>query len=203
MRFIKAGDVMNKILYMHGFNSSPESHKARLLSQYMERSGLSDYIEIPAIPPVPADAIALLQQRADAIKKRHALSLAGSSLGGFYATWLAEKYGCPAVLINPAVRPDQLLKKYLGENINYYTAKSWILDETHLEQFRQLYIDKITQPQGYLLMLQKGDEILDYRDAMQKYADCPSIIEQNGSHEFCGFERYIDKILSFCHVNES
>lgn len=193
---------MNKILYIHGFNSSPESHKARLLHEYMKRSGLSDYIEIPEIPPVSADAIVLLQRHAEAIKKEQGLSLVGSSLGGFYATWLAEKYGCPAVLINPAVKPHKLLKKYLGENTNYYTAKNWVLDETHIELFRQLYIEKITRPQRYLLLLQTGDETLDYREAVEKYADCPCIIEQGGSHEFNGFERYLDKILSFCHVTE-
>lgn len=194
---------MNKILYLHGFNSSPESHKAKVLHEYMKRSGLSDRIDIPEIPPVPADAIELLQHHAEEIIKRYDLSLAGSSLGGFYATWLAEQYNCPAVLINPAVKPHELLKKYLGENTNYYTAESWVLDDMHIEQFRELYIDKISKPHRYLLMLQTGDDILDYREALEKYADCPSIVEQDGSHEFSEFERYLDTILSFCNVTES
>ena len=192
---------MNKILYLHGFNSSPESHKARVLHDYMKCSGLDDLIDIPVIPPVPADAIELLKQHAEEIQREHELSLAGSSLGGFYATWLAEKYDCPAVLINPAVQPHELLKKYLGENTNYYTAERWILDETHIGQFRQLYVEKISRPQRYLLMLQTGDQTLDYREAMEKYEACPSIIEQGGSHEFTGFERHLDKILSFCKVS--
>lgn len=191
---------MNKILYLHGFNSSPESHKAQVLHEYMKRTGLGDRIDIPEIPPVPADAIELLQQHAEEIIKHDELSLAGSSLGGFYATWLAEKYNCPAVLINPAVKPHELLKKYLGENTNYYTAESWVLDETHIRQFRELYIDKVSNPQRYLLMLQTGDETLDYRQAIEKYAGCPSIVEQGGSHEFSEFERHLDKILAFCNV---
>jgi len=191
---------MNKILYLHGFNSSPESHKAQVLHDYMKRTGLGDRIDIPEIPPVPADAIELLQQHAEEIIKHDELSLAGSSLGGFYATWLAEKYNCPAVLINPAVKPHELLKKYLGENTNYYTAESWVLDETHIRQFRELYIDKVSNPQRYLLMLQTGDETLDYRQAIEKYAGCPSIVEQGGSHEFSEFERHLDNILAFCNV---
>ena len=194
---------MNTILYLHGFNSSPESHKATVLREYMNLSGLADRIDIPEIPPVPAEAIELLQQHAETILKDTGLSLAGSSLGGFYATWLAEKYNCPAVLINPAVKPHELLEKYLGENTNYHTADSWVLDKTHLDQFRELYIDKLSHPQRYLLMLQTGDDTLDYREAVARYADCRAIIEQGGSHEFSGFERHLDKILEFCNVTQS
>jgi len=194
---------MNKILYLHGFNSSPDSHKARVLHDYMKRTGLPDRIDIPEIPPVPADAIELLQQHAEEIIKQYTLSLVGSSLGGFYATWLAEKYNCPAVLINPAVKPHELLEKYLGENTNYHTADSWMLNETHLHQFRELYIDKLSHPHRYLLMLQTGDDTLDYREAVARYADCRTIIEQGGSHEFSGFERHLDKILEFCNVTQS
>ncbi|MGB5279406.1 MAG: YqiA/YcfP family alpha/beta fold hydrolase [Gammaproteobacteria bacterium] len=193
----------SKILYLHGFKSSPESHKAKLLQAYMRRRDLSDYIEIPQIPPIPVDAIELLRGRAELITRDTGLSLVGSSLGGFYATWLAEKYHCPAVLINPAVKPHELLKQYLGENTNYYTAERWVLNESHIRQFSELYIEKITQPQRYLLMLQTGDQTLDYREAKEKYADCPCIIEQGGTHEFEGFERYLDKILSFCNVTHS
>ena len=169
----------------------------------MKRAGQSEHIEIPEIPPVPADAIEFLQRYADEINKQSALSLVGSSLGGFYATWLAEKYNCPAVLINPSVRPHETLQKYLGENINYYTAESWVFDEEHIRQFRALYIDKVSNPQRYLLMLQTGDETLDYREALEKYSASPSIVEQGGSHEFSEFERHLDKILAFCNVAPS
>ena len=171
-----------------------------MLHEYMKHRGLNERIVIPAIPPVPDEAIELLQHCADKISNDDELALAGSSLGGFYATWLAEKYSCPAVLINPAVKPHVLLKKYLGENRNYYTDQSWVLDESHIEQFRRLYVDDISKPQRYLLMLQTGDQTLDYREALAKYKTCPSIIEQGGSHEFSDFEKHLDKILSFCHV---
>jgi predicted esterase YcpF (UPF0227 family) len=191
---------MNKILYLHGFNSSPESHKAKVLRDYMQHKGLGDCLDIPARPPVPDQAIRLLQQHADLISKDYSLSLVGSSLGGFYATWLAEEYDCPAVLINPAVMPHRLLMKYLGENKNYYTDENWVLDQTHIEQFRKLYIQHVSRPERYLLLLQTGDDTLDYREALEKYPDSPAVVEQGGDHEFSGFERYLDTILSFCNV---
>ena len=169
----------------------------------MQHCGLGDHIEIPKIPVQPANAIELLQQHAEAITRHSQLSVVGSSLGGFYATWLAEKYHCPAVLINPAVKPHELLRHYLGENTNLYTAERWVLDESHIKQFRALYIDHIAQIHKYLVLLQTGDQTLDYREAKEKYAGCACIIEQGGSHEFDGFERYLDEILLFCNVKQS
>lgn len=193
------------LVYLHGFNSSPASYKARLLHQSMaEKFGdkkLDEHLYIPQIPPVPADAIDLLMERIESFQKDHTIAVAGSSLGGFYATWLAERYACKAVLINPAVRPDLLLEKYLGENVNYYTSEHWILDESHIEQFRQLDIDRITQPERYLLMLQKGDETLDYRQAMEKYMHCPAVIEEGGDHSFVDFDRHIARLLDFCGIH--
>lgn len=191
---------MNKILYLHGFNSSPDSHKARMLLAGMKKMGLGDRVAVPAIPPVPSTAIELLQEQAQQILAGHGLALVGSSLGGFYATWLAERYQCPAVLINPAVKPHELLGKYLGENINYYTDERWMLDASHIEEFRRLYVETLSRPERYLLMVQTGDQTLDYREALERYRGCEAIVEQGGSHEFTGFESHIDTILSFCEV---
>lgn len=166
----------------------------------MKKMGLGDRVAVPAIPPVPSTAIELLQEQAQQILAGHGLALVGSSLGGFYATWLAERYQCPAVLINPAVKPHELLGKYLGENINYYTDERWMLDASHIEEFRRLYVETLSRPERYLLMVQTGDQTLDYREALERYRGCEAIVEQGGSHEFTGFESHIDTILSFCEV---
>ena len=189
-----------RLIYLHGFNSSPDSHKSRALHAYMDEKGLLDWLISPAIPPVPADAMAMLVDLFEENKQHGDVAVAGSSLGGFYATCLAERFGCKTVLINPAVRPHLLLKKYLGENINYYTSERWVLDEIHIEQFRELDRVPVTQPERYLLMLQKGDETLDYRDALEKYQGCPLVLEEGGDHSFAGFENHIDHILNFCGV---
>jgi predicted esterase YcpF (UPF0227 family) len=202
------GQLMGKtkLIYLHGFNSSPDSYKARVLSEHLRRklavdeNSLKLLLEIPEIPPAPVDAAEMLVRCVEAAQKKHTVALAGSSLGGFYATWLAEMYGTRAVLINPAVRPYDLLGKYLGENINYYTSERWMLDATHIEQLRDLEVDPITRPDRYLLMVQTGDETLDYRLAVEKYSGCTSIIEEGGNHSFVAFENHIDRILDFCDV---
>jgi len=191
-----------RLIYLHGFNSSPDSYKSRALHAYMDKKGLLDQLISPAIPPVPADAMAMLVDLYGENKQYGDVAVAGSSLGGFYATCLAERFACRAVLINPAVRPHLLLKKYLGENINYYTSERWMLDEIHIEQFRELDKTPITQSERYLLMLQKGDETLDYRDALEKYKGCPLVLEEGGDHSFAGFEDHIEQILKFCGIND-
>lgn len=192
--------MSSKLIYLHGFNSSPDSYKARALKLTMQAMQLDQYLEIPDIPPVPIDAIEMLVKSTERIQITHNVAFAGSSLGGFYATWLAERFGGKAVLINPAVRPYVLLEKYLGENVNYYTSERWQLNEVHIQQFRELEIDKITQPERYLLMLQTGDETLDYQHAVVKYADCNVVIEEGGDHSFVDFEKHIDRLLQFCEI---
>jgi predicted esterase YcpF (UPF0227 family) len=192
--------MKHDLLYLHGFKSSPQSHKARVLHDYMRERGLAEALHIPQIPSQPAAAFACLCDLYDSLSADHRrVAVVGSSLGGFYATALAQRYDCHAVLINPAVRPDILLQKYLGLNTNYHSPETWVLDASHIQQLRDLDVEPITRPERYLLLLQTGDETLDYRDALEKYRGCHVIVEQGGSHAFDGFERHLDRILGFCN----
>ena len=167
----------------------------------------SDCLTIPALSGVPEQAMAQLTQLIEpALAQCHKKSpqpicLIGSSLGGYYATWLAERYDCRAVLVNPAVRPYDLLEKFLGKNDNYYTGESYELMAEHIEQLRQLDVTRISKPDRYLLMLQTGDDILDYKLALDKYQGVPSIVEDGGGHEFMGFDRHLETVLAFCGIN--
>jgi len=125
------------------------------------------------------------------------VTLVGSSLGGFYATWLAERHGLRAVLINPAIRPYELLTPYLGVQTNLYTAAQYELTPTHLEQLRALDVDEITRPERYLLLLAMADEVLDSRIALQKYRGTRQRIDPAGDHGFSNFASYIEPILAF------
>jgi len=193
------------LIYIHGFNSSPDSFKASMLRKFAASMDLSDTFLVPELSSIPSVAIQQLENlvQAHALQENNndsQVCLIGSSLGGYYATWLAEKYGFRAVLVNPAVRPFELFEDFLGVNQNIYTGEKYELTSEHLQQLLELDVE-ITQPDRYLLLLQTGDEILDYKIAIEKYAAVPTIVEEGGGHEFMGFDRHLETVLAFCGVN--
>ena len=184
------------IVYLHGFNSSPASGKAKQLGEHMASLGrLTDYY-CPALPNSPSEAIAHVEAEL-ARHRPESVTLIGSSLGGFYATHLAEQHGWKAVLVNPAVHANLLLRGALGPQTNWHTGEKWELTERHLAELAALDIARITQPGRYLLLAQTGDEVLDYRDAVAYYEGATQIIEDGGDHGFTGFERHFSTILDF------
>ena len=195
------------LIYIHGFNSSPASFKASLLRKYVEQAHAQEALLVPHLPHDPLQAMdqlkTLIEKHLKPSQKGrlYPLCLIGSSLGGYYATWLAEHYPCRAVLVNPAVRPYELFEDYLGPNTNPYTGEKYELTLDHVNKLRQLEVTSITNPDRYLLMLQTGDEVLDYKQAMEKYAAVPSIVEEGGGHEFMGFDRHLETVLAFCGIN--
>ena len=189
-----------KLLYLHGFNSSPESHKAQLITDHCKEKDCLDLLICPQIPPDPVEAKQFLEQLVEEALSTHHLNYVGSSLGGYYATYLAEKYSGSAVLINPSVKPYETLKDYLGENKFFFEDGCWEFDETHIQQLKELDVGDIAQAQRYLVLLQTGDETLDYREAKLKYKQSHCIIEQGGDHAFTGLERYLDQILEFVQI---
>jgi len=183
------------ILYLHGFNSSPQSHKARVMGNYMAEQGLSERYACPALPPLAGDAIKEIEKHSLDASTR----LVGSSLGGFYATYLAEKYGARAVLINPAIEPHVGLRAYLGPQKNLHTGEPYLLTQDHLDEWRKLYVPRIT-PQRYLLLVETGDEVLDYRKAVERYAGAEQVVVHGGDHSLQSFPRHLRRILEFCRA---
>jgi predicted esterase YcpF (UPF0227 family) len=182
------------LIYIHGFNSSPASSKAALLRGRMEALGRGPEFVAPALPVSPARAAALL----DDLAARHpGAALVGSSLGGYYATWLAEKHGLNAVLLNPAVRPYELLKDHLGPQQNLHTGERYALTLRDVEELRALEVDRVT-PGRYLLIVATGDEVLDYRSAVERYRGCRSIVVQGGDHGLSSFAEYLDPVIAHC-----
>ena len=184
------------LVYLHGFNSSPASGKARQLGEHMATIGRQADYSCPALPNSPREAIAHVEAEL-AERRPGSVTLIGSSLGGFYATHLAEKHGWKAVLVNPAVHAHKLLRSALGPQTNWHTGEQWELTEAHLAELAALDVDEITLPKRYLLLAQTGDEVLDYRDAVAYYAGATQIIEDGGDHGFAGFERHYQTILDF------
>lgn len=183
------------LIYLHGFNSSPDSHKAQLLRRYMAERGLGEHYCCPALPALGMRAIAMVDAEI-ARHPREALTLVGSSLGGFYATYLAERHDLRAVLINPAVYPHEDLRAYLGTQRNLYTQQQYELTEEHLRQWQRLYVPTV-RPQHYLLLVETGDEVLDYRQAVDKYQGARQIVVEGGDHSLQSFPEHIPLILEF------
>jgi len=184
------------MIYVHGFNSSPDSWKARCLQAELERQGRGHQLRVPALSHWPAEAIEQLQSLIATVSGP--VTLIGSSLGGYYSTWLVEH--CPAlraVLVNPAVYPYRLLEEWLGQNTNLYTREQYQLTERHLEQLLALDCATLHDPTRYLLLVQTGDETLDYREAVDKYSACARFVQPGGSHGFEHFEALIPAVQAF------
>jgi predicted esterase YcpF (UPF0227 family) len=189
------------ILYLHGFNSSPQSHKAQVLGRYMEERGLGARYACPALPPLARDAVAAIEALM-APEAGAPLCFVGSSLGGFYATYLAEKHGAKAVLLNPAVEPHLGLRAYLGEQRNLHTGEPYRLTEAHLREWRKLWVPRVT-PARYLLIVETGDEVLDYRKAVERYTGSPQVVVEGGDHALQSFPQQLPRILEFAGLRAS
>jgi len=183
-------------VYLHGFNSSPQSFKVRVLRERLSAMGRGAEVIAPELSHWPERAIETAE-RALAACEPSTTTLVGSSLGGYYATWLAERHGLRSVLVNPAVRPYELLGQFVGMQTNLYTGASYELTAAHLEQLRALEIGEITHPERYLLLVAMADEVLDSRVTLHKYRGTHQIIDPGGDHGFSDFARHIDAILAF------
>lgn len=183
------------ILYLHGFNSSPQSHKARVLADYMAARGLADRYACPALPPLASAALGAAE--AEMARRPGArFCFVGSSLGGFYATYLAEKHDARAVLINPAVEPHIGLRAYLGEQKNLHSGEPYRLTDAHLREWEALVVPRIA-PRRYLLLVETGDEVLDYRKAVERYRGAEQIVIAGGDHSLLSFPRHLERIVAF------
>lgn len=183
------------IVYLHGFNSAPQSHKAQVMQRYLAERGLGARFVCPKLPHPPDEAIALVE-RAIAHHADEGVTLVGSSLGGFYATHLAEKHALRAVLLNPAVRPCRDLETYVGIQRNLYTGEEYELTREHVAAWRRLDVAAV-HPDRYLLIVETGDEVLDYREAVARYAGARQVIVAGGDHTLKSFPEHLPLILEF------
>jgi predicted esterase YcpF (UPF0227 family) len=187
---------MPALLYVHGFLSSPLSFKAQQVKHWLEASHPDIAFHCPHLPPYPAQTGELLAQLVEQLLPEP-VYLMGSSLGGFWATWLAERYNLRALLINPAVRPQSFMPAYLEVDLKgYHTDDSYRLNAGHIDEIIAADVP-VTRHSNYWLLVQTGDETLDYRDALAKYRGCRQTVEQGGDHSFQGFERYLEPALVF------
>lgn len=185
------------ILYLHGFRSSPGSFKARKMAEYLQQAGRGHEYICPQLPASPLLAI----QQIEAILSgypAHQVTLIGSSLGGYYATWIAERYGCKAILLNPAVKPPRDLEKYVGVTTAYHSDEVFEFKPEYVAQLRAYEVAAITRPERYFLLAATGDEILDWREMTAHYPAAKQVIINGSDHGMADFVDYLDLILAFC-----
>lgn len=186
------------ILYLHGFTSGPQSRKVQALAARMAERGLADRLTCPQLPESPAAAMALAEGIVQEVGAGGtALTLVGSSLGGFYATWLAEKYAAKAVLINPVVVAAIQLERYLGPQTWLYSGEPFEFTRQHIVEMRALAVQRLADPARYWLLAEEGDETLDYRQAVARYAGARQTVLSGGDHSFTRWEDYLDEVLAF------
>jgi predicted esterase YcpF (UPF0227 family) len=194
---------MQDILYIHGFLSSPQSAKAQQMLAYARRHP-ELRLQVPALPVDPAAALGILEGVLAGSMREGAAppGLIGSSLGGFYANILAARHGLRAVLLNPAVHPHRLLATYTGEQRNYHTGVASDVKPEHFRLLEQLEV-RPPHPERLWVLLETGDETLDYRQAEQFYSACTVDVTQGGSHTYEGFAERLPDIVAFLNRKDA
>jgi predicted esterase YcpF (UPF0227 family) len=188
------------LLYLHGFRSSPQSTKARRVAAWVQAQRPDLHWWCPQLPPSPREAMAMVD---DTVRgwPAQAMAVIGSSLGGFYATVVAERLGCPAVLLNPAVDPARDLAKYIGEQTAFHDpAERFFFRAEFVDELRALTPAAITLPERYLAVIAKGDELLDWREMSARYAGCRIKLLEGGDHALSDFDAHLPDILHFLQL---
>jgi len=187
---------MATALYIHGFRSSSQSRKAQQLGAWMAEHRPDVRFLCPDLSFDPAAALAQLEAVCGACLPSE-LTLVGSSLGGFYALVLAERFGCKAVLLNPSLRPYETLRAHLGAQTNLYTGEPFVLETRHLDFLRLQAVEKVARPENYFPIVEMGDELLDHRCTLEHFAGSHSIVVTGGDHELKSFPQHIPALIAF------
>jgi len=190
------------LLYLHGFRSSPHSAKAQRMAAWVQAHRPEVVWWCPQLPPSPREAMTQVEAGI-AAWPRETMALIGSSLGGYYATVLAERHGCTAVLLNPAVDPARDLAAHIGEHSAFHDpAQRLIFRPEYVDELRALAPPAITQPQRYFAVVAQGDEVLDWREMASRYAACRVKLLEGSDHGLADFDEHLGDILHFLQFEQ-
>ena len=190
---------MHLIVYLHGFRSSPFSMKAKITHRAildLKGEGIDVEWYCPQLPPSPKEAMAMVVAH---IKSQdyQQLSIIGSSLGGYYATYLAELFSAKTTLLNPAVEPARDLESYIGELKAWHSDEAFHFKPEYIQELNDLYIKNITKPNRYYLIAAKGDEVLDWQEMVAKYPDAKQLVLEGGDHAISNYLELLPTVLAF------
>lgn len=195
------------VVYLHGFASSSQSEKAQQTQAYFATHYPHIHFTALDVPYEPDAAMATIKQHLEQSGitttggNGQQLALIGSSLGGFLATCIAEEYGCRACLINPAVAPHTVLSQHLGDYYHPVLEQAYQVTPEHMTSLKQLMPTTLQQPHNYLVLLQTGDEVLDYRLALDYYQGALINVREGGNHSYTDYQQQLSTITEFCQLN--
>ena len=191
------------LLYLHGFRSSPQSTKAQMVRQRVSSGHPGVTLWCPQLPPSPREALAMLHNGIAQWPRAH-MAVMGSSLGGFYATVLAENTGCLAALLNPAIDPARDLANHVGEQSTWGNPESrFQFEPAYVDELRAMTPSHITRPERYFALIAKGDEVLDWREMVDRYPGANLHILEGSDHALSDFAQQIDDVLAFLHLSDA
>lgn len=188
------------LLYLHGFRSSPLSAKAQRMEAAVRARHPAVTWWCPQLPPSPRQAMALVA--CGIAGWPHArMAVVGSSLGGFYATWVAEQTGCRAVLLNPAVDPARDLARHIGEQTAWHEpAQRFHFAPEYVGELRALERGPVRHPDRYFAVIAKGDEVLDWREMTGRYPGVRTRLLEAGDHALSDFDDHLEEVLAFLRL---
>ena len=190
------------LLYLHGFRSSPRSTKAQLVQQRVAQQHPGVTLWCPQLPPSPRLAMAEVMQGI-AAWPREQMAVMGSSLGGYYATWIAEQTGCRAVLLNPAVFAARDLATQVGVHPSWHEPQeTFEFKASYVDELRELAVPAITRPERYYALIAKGDEVLDWREMSTHYPGARGRLLAGSDHAITEFPEYLDEVLTAAGLTE-
>jgi len=189
--------TVTHLLYLHGFRSSPLSAKAVKMAAAVQALHPAVHWWCPQLPPSPRQAMAMLMAGI-AGWPQGSMAVVGSSLGGFYATWIAARTGCPAVLLNPAVHPARDLARYIGEQSAWHSPQeTFFFQPEFVQELRDLDAGSLSRPERFYTLIAKGDELLDWREMSARYAGSQGLLLEGGDHALSDFDAHLAGVMRF------
>lgn len=191
-----ASEPVTHLLYLHGFRSSPQSTKARVMAAWVQQHRPDLAWWCPQLPPSPAEAMRMVF---DGIERWPAAQTAvvGSSLGGFYATAVAERLACRAVLLNPAIEPARDLAKYIGETTAWHSDERFFFRPEFINELRAIAPGQLTRLERYFAIIAKGDEVLSWVEMSTRYSGCQIKLLEGSDHALSDFDNHLPEVLAF------
>jgi uncharacterized protein len=194
--------AVTHLLYLHGFRSSPQSAKARITGDRVSKHQPEVTWWCPQLPPSPAEAMRMVF---DGIRDwpHESMGVIGSSLGGYYATWIAEQVGCRAVLLNPAIEPARDLEKYIGEITAWHSDERFFFRAEFIDELLAMKPVELTRLERYFAIIAKGDEVLSWVEMTSRYRGCQVELIEGGDHAISDYESRLPSVVSFLGLGES